>query len=166
MPQPKKVVQFLPLPPAIALFCLLAASSLHADYGGIALVDDLRQTAEKAKKKQAPILLMVSQHHCEFCELMKQEVLHPMQLSGDYEDQVVMREVMIDPGEMVTNFEGKREPASDFADRYGVFVTPTLLFLDTDGREAAERILGINTIDFLLFYIEDAIETATPNPSR
>jgi thioredoxin-related protein len=92
---------------------------------------------------------------------MKREILNPMQLSGEYKDQVIMLEILIDPGEMVTNFSGRRETAEAFADRYGVFVTPTLLFLDADGNEAAERILGINTIDFLPLYIDNAIENAS-----
>ncbi|MCU7830232.1 MAG: thioredoxin fold domain-containing protein [Candidatus Thiodiazotropha sp. (ex Myrtea sp. 'scaly one' KF741663)] len=150
----------------LALLGLACFGSLQAEYASIPLADNLRELADKAKQQQSPIMLMFSQYHCEFCELMKTEVLDPMQLSGEYENQVVMREVMIDPGEMITNFQGKREAASIFADRYGVFVTPTLVFLDTNGKESAERILGINTIDFLLFYIEEAIETATPDPDQ
>jgi thioredoxin-related protein len=145
---------------AIFMILLIISSPLLADTGRIPIADDLSQTAELASRSGASILLLVSQYHCEYCDRMKREILNPMQLSGEYKDQVIMQEIMIDPGEMVTNFAGRRETAEAFADRYGVFVTPTLLFLDPHGNEAAERILGINTIDFLPLYIDSAIENA------
>jgi thioredoxin-related protein len=104
---------------------------------------------------------MVSQEHCGYCERMKQEVLNPMLLSGEYDDKIVMRELLIDPGETVTDFSGQRQAADTFIHNYQVWVTPTLLFLDHRGRETAERILGINTVDYLLFYIESAIDDAS-----
>lgn len=134
--------------------------------GIIPYATDLSQTAEEAKARGVPIMLIVSQYHCGYCERMKSEVLQPMQLSGDYDGQVLMRELLIDPGETVTNFQGRREAASSFSAHYKVSVTPTLLFLDPEGNEAAERILGINTIDYLLFYIEDAIEKAASVMAR
>jgi thioredoxin-related protein len=139
---------------------MLLAGPVAADSVSLQQAADLRQLGVHAEKRGVPILLMVSQHHCGFCEQMKQEVLHPMQLSGVYSDQVLMRELLIDPGETLTNFEGRPEAAESFSSRYQVRVTPTLLFLDGKGNEVAERIIGINTVDYLLFYIEDAIESA------
>jgi thioredoxin-related protein len=144
--------------PILLLIVLLRVDSAFA--APIPYAEDLSQLAAEAKQRQIPIMLVVTQYHCGYCERMKHEVLQPMQLSGDYNDRVLMRELMIDPGEMVTNFQGRHEPASDFIGHYKVSVTPTLLFLDAGGKEAAERILGINTVDYLLFYIEDAIDKA------
>jgi thioredoxin-related protein len=142
------------------LILLIFSGFLQAESGRIPRADNLSQMAELASRSGASILLLVSQYHCEYCDLMKREILNPMQLSGEYKDRVIMQEILIDPGEVVTNFAGKREATEEFADRYGVFVTPTLLFLDADGNEAAERILGINTIDYLPLYIDSAIEKA------
>ncbi|MGD8910098.1 MAG: thioredoxin fold domain-containing protein [Chromatiales bacterium] len=140
---------------------LLAGPQLAAGAHSLPQAVDLQRLGDSAEQRRIPILLMISQYHCSFCELMKREVLNPMRISGDYTDRVLMRELLIDPGETVTNFDGHREAAESFSSRYQVQVTPTLLFLDGDGNEVAERILGINTIDYLLFYIEEAIETAT-----
>jgi len=41
--------------------------------------------------------------------------------------------------------------------RYGVFVTPTLLFLDADGLEVSKRIVGINSVDFFGAYVDEAL---------
>jgi thioredoxin-related protein len=72
----------------------------------------------------------------------------------------------VEAGKTIINFKGRHEAAGEFRDRYKVQVTPTLLFLDGNGDEVAQRILGINTVDYLLFYIEDAIETATRAMAR
>ncbi|ODB83242.1 hypothetical protein A3195_05810 [Candidatus Thiodiazotropha endoloripes] len=124
------------------------------------LVHDLQELATEATEKKLPIVLLISQYHCGYCDRMKQEVLYPMSISGDFEQTALVRELLIDEGEMVNDFQGNRVAASDFSQRYSVFVTPTLLFLDNHGEEAAERILGINTMDYLLFYILNAAETA------
>ncbi|MCU7937214.1 MAG: thioredoxin fold domain-containing protein [Candidatus Thiodiazotropha sp. (ex Dulcina madagascariensis)] len=132
-----------------------------ADPGKLVSADDLSQLAAESEQRRLPILLMVSQYHCGFCDRMKEEVLQPMRLSGEYRNRVLMRELSIDPGETITNFQGEPETAEDFIHQYEVHVTPTLLFLDAEGKEAAERIVGINTVDYLIFYIEEAIDEAT-----
>ena len=142
------------------LLYLFSACATAAEQSKLPVADDLSKLGAEAKRQQLPILLLVSQYHCEYCDLMKREVLQPMRLNGDFQQQALMRELLIDAGEKVTNFQGQTVSAAEFADQYGVFVTPTLLFLDNDGHEAAERILGINTLDYLVFYIQAAIETA------
>ena len=162
----REIVRMLPLR-LLTLSWLLAVSPyLLAETTSMQPVSDLQQLGKIAGQKRIPILLMVSQEHCEFCVLMKQEVLNPMLLSGEYTDKVVMRELLIDDGEQVTDFSGHQQSAHAFSSGHNVWVTPTLLFLDHQGNEAAERILGINTVDYLLFYVEEAIDnaTATMNP--
>ncbi|MCG8015825.1 MAG: thioredoxin fold domain-containing protein [Candidatus Thiodiazotropha sp. 'RUGA'] len=149
----------LPLPVTL-LLCLLLLSPAYADQSVIPQVHDLQKLAIEASKKKLPIVLLISQYHCGYCDRMKQEVLYPMSISGDFEQTALVRELMVDEGEMVNDFQGNRVAASAFSQRYSVFVTPTLLFLDNRGEEAAERILGINTMDYLLFYILNAAETA------
>ncbi len=150
----------------LLILLLLASRLLAADPAALPRVADLKQLGKTAETNHIPILLLVSQFHCDFCERMKREVLHPMQLSGAYADQVLMRELQIDTGEMVTDFQGHRQPSNTLSAHYDIHVTPTLLFLDGQGKEVAERILGINTVDYLLLYIEEAIETASQNMAR
>ncbi|MEW7984700.1 MAG: thioredoxin family protein [Candidatus Thiodiazotropha sp.] len=140
---------------------LLSGSYVAADVGKLTPLEDMRQLSWASKQKRIPILLMVSQYHCDYCDRMKEEVLQPLQLDQAYRHRVLIRELFIDPGEMVTTLQGKRQAADDFITQYNVSVTPTLLFLDAEGREAAQRIIGINTVDFLFLYIEAAIDQAT-----
>ncbi|MEW8626418.1 MAG: thioredoxin fold domain-containing protein [Candidatus Thiodiazotropha sp.] len=142
------------------LLQLLIISPLSADQNLIPQIHDLQKLAREANEKKLPIVLLVSQYHCGYCDRMKQDVLYPMSISGDFEQTALVRELLIDDGEMVIDFQGNRLAAAAFSQRYSVFVTPTLLFLDSRGEEAAERILGINTMDYLLFYILNAAESA------
>lgn len=75
-------------------------------------------------------------------------------------DQVIMREVLIDPGQSITNFQGQYLSTRKFASGYGVKLTPTLLFLDPEGSELTARIVGINTLEMYSFYLEAAIKEA------
>jgi thioredoxin-related protein len=147
----------------IVVLYLLSSPFGFADVGKLIPLEDIQQLSRESRQQQIPILLLVSQYHCSYCDRMKEEVLHPLQLDQEYRQRVLIRELSIDPGEMVTTLQGKRQAAVDFIDQYDVSVTPTLLFLDAKGREAAQRIIGINTVDFLFLYIDEAIDQATAN---
>ena len=83
-----------------------------------------------------------------------------MLLSGEYEDKVLIRELLIDPDETLINFSGSKQNAREFAHGYQVWVTPTLLFLSPDGREMSPRVLGINTIEMYSYYVDAGIDQA------
>ena len=114
-----------------------------------------------AQQAGRPIVLMISREHCPYCELLKREVLQPRALHARYQNEIVLREVLIDQGLMLTNFQGRRQDAAEFSQAYGVRFTPTLLFLDPEGNELSERIVGVNTLELFNFYFESAIEEAT-----
>lgn len=131
------------------------------EHKGIPVTSSLQQDAEIAKQDSKPILLMISQDHCPYCDLIKREVLHPMELSGDYKSRILMREILIDMSQTITNFQGREQDAAAFSHAYGVHLTPTLLFLDPQGNELAQRIIGINTVEMFSFYLDAAIDEAT-----
>lgn len=135
----------------------LAAGS-HAKT--IPVASDFSKLAQQAKQKQIPILLMVSQDHCPFCVLLKNEVLNPMMISGDYTDKVVMTELLIDVGDSVIDFDGKNVYPGKISADYNTWVTPTLLFLDYQGKEVHKRMLGVNTVEMYGYYLDESIEAA------
>lgn len=123
-------------------------------------VSDLQADARRSREAGVPILLVVSQHHCPFCKLLREEILEPMLLSGDYASRVIVRELFLDGDQALRDFDGKEIGPDDLAERYGAFLTPTLLFLDHRGRELTERMLGINTVDFYGYYLDASIKAA------
>ncbi|MGB5178462.1 MAG: thioredoxin fold domain-containing protein [Gammaproteobacteria bacterium] len=137
----------------------LAISALHADVT-VPVASDLQQLGEQAQSRQLPILLTFTSIICSYCELLEQDFLQPMLLSGEYRDRVMIRKLELGPGTSVTDFNGQTIMASQLSSRYRVFVTPTLLFVDGNGKELAERIVGINTPELYGGYLDDCIETA------
>lgn len=145
----------------LARVCLLTLLlPTLAPAAGIEQAKDLRALAEEARDRELVILLVVSQEHCGFCVRLKEEILQPMEISGDYVDKVLIRELLIDRWETAIDFDGRDKRSSDISDRYKVWVTPTLLYLGPHGRELAPRMLGINTVEMYGYYVDEAIDTA------
>lgn len=141
------------------MFFWLAAGSLPAEVE-VPVATDLRQLAAQASDRRLPILLTFSAINCSYCELLEEDFLEPMLLGGEYTDKIIIRKLILDDGSTVDDLSGKRVFATQLSDRYRVFVTPTMLFLDADGRELAERMVGINTPELFGGYLDNCIETA------
>ena len=121
---------------------------------------DLAADRRQAEQEQKVIMLLVSQDHCPYCHQIKREIIRPMIAAGDHSADLLIRELFIDAGSSLRDFSGKDVAGVDFAHRYGVDLTPTLLFLAPDGSELTERLVGIQTPDFFYFYVEQSIERA------
>lgn len=121
---------------------------------------DLSADSQLASSGGMPILLLVSQDHCPFCIQLKEEILHPMLISGEYNGRLLMREIFIDLGSTVVDFHHRERESAQFTGSYGVYLTPTLLFLGPDGTELTERIIGIQTPEMFFFYVDKAIQEA------
>ena len=78
--------------------------------------------------------------------------------SGDYDKQVLLRKIDWRSSAMVNDFLGQQISLHMLAERYGVKVTPTLVFVDANGRELAPRILGFQSADFFWHYLDQRID--------
>ena len=121
---------------------------------------DLKVLGDLARKQQLPIMLMVSQQDCPYCVLLKSDILNPMMISGDYVDRVIIAELTIDQGGSITDFDGKTVSPRDVAVRYNSTFSPTLLFLDANGRQVRKRMVGVNTIEMYGYYVDESIDAA------
>ena len=126
----------------------------------VPLVDDLAALSRTAQRRRLPIVLLVSRSDCSYCMVIKDEVLNPMMKSGEYDDQALIAELMLDAAEPLRWFDGEHGIRDELASRFEADVTPTLLFLGPDGTELAGRIRGINTPELFGFYVDRAIGTA------
>ena len=141
-----------------ALFWL-AAGGLPAEVE-IPLATDLQADGRQAREARLPILLTFSAIVCEYCRQLEDDFLRPMLISGEYTDRILIRRLLLDNGSRVTDFSGERIATTQLSDRYKVFVTPTLLFLDGNGNELARRMVGINTPEMYGGYLDECIDTA------
>ena len=126
----------------------------------VPVAQNLQLDGQLAHQRQLPILLAFMSIECSYCDLLEEEFLQPMLLGGEYRDKIIMRKLLLDNGSRLDNFSGQRVDATSLSDRYRVFVTPTLLFVDENGTELAERMTGINTPELYGGYLDDCIETA------
>jgi len=121
---------------------------------------NLQQDAYQANKQKLPLLIMFSAEHCPFCVTVKEEFLKPMLRSGHYVDRVLIRRVELDSRQVLRGFNGEKLPIRKLASRYKVFVTPTLVFIDAQGRELTGPLVGITNVYYYGGYLDEAIDTA------
>jgi thioredoxin-related protein len=156
-----KPVSFMLLP-IFTLFALV--SSVFAAEGEnshtISEVKDFSQVGRVMGEKRLPLVLMFSSDFCHFCRQVESDFLIPMQISGDYTQRAMIRKVKINYGNRLLDFDGKPIDASEFAARYKVTVTPTVVFLDDSGNQLAPRRVGLMTPDFFGGYLDESIDMA------
>jgi thioredoxin-related protein len=121
---------------------------------------NLQQDAQLARSRKVPLMIMFSQENCSFCLKLNEEIINPMLISGDYDDRVLIRELMIDSAQDIIDFNGRPVDPRTLFTRYLLYVTPSVLILDHHGDELAERQIGINTVDYYGYYLDEAIDHA------
>lgn len=144
----------------LMILCLLAFQCARVCASDHPPRSDLSALAATAKQQGLPILLIVSQHHCPFCERLQEEIIRPMEISEDYEDRVIIAEILIDSVVDIPGFDGDLVRPGALAEAYRVWVTPTLLFVDHAGTEVHRRMLGVNTIEMYGYYLDESLAAA------
>lgn len=132
-------------------------------------LENYQTEALEMKKNKLPMLLTFVADYCHYCEIVKEEFLKPMLRSGDYGDRVLLRQLDITSGEEIMLVNGKKQYAGDFAEEHKVIVTPTVLFLDAEGTEISERLVGVTTVDYYGGFLDEGINAsleALGNPIR
>ncbi len=149
---------------AIATLGLLATTAAAAQPPlppvEVPVAADLRAEGRAAERSGRALVLVFASEDCSYCMVLEEEILKPMLRSGEYDHRIRMRKVMLDAGESVVDFAGEEVETAALADRYGVFVTPTVLFVDAEGTELATRLVGINTVELYGGYMDAAIDQA------
>lgn len=146
---------------AFALALLTGSASGQAELPRVEEARDLRADARMAETRGLPILLSFASSYCGYCEQVEEGFLVPMLLSGYDKDRILIRKVIVDSGSTLRDFDGAPTEGAQLATRYKVRMVPTLLFVDAQGRELAERLIGLTTVDFYGGYLENSIEAAT-----
>jgi thioredoxin-related protein len=140
---------------------LLFATSVEADrlpYVKLREPMDLQAVGQEAKQRQLPILIMFSRQGCPYCDVVREEFLKPMLRSGDYTDRVIMLEIHSDGHAQLRDFDGTIIKAEALAHRYRASFAPTVVFLNYQGKELVERLIGITTRDFYGGFLDEAID--------
>ena len=128
---------------------------------GVELTSNLAKDSQAAQSACKPLLLEFSANSCSYCRLLEEEVLNPTLLNRSYDQRVLMRKLVIDEQTPVTDFDGSAKVSpGQLASRYKVYVTPTLVFVDSHGTELTERMVGVTTLEFYGGYLDAALDKA------
>jgi thioredoxin-related protein len=138
---------------------LLGTCSLTAAQEPIPDADDLQRLGGNIRNDGTPLVLVVWAHDCPYCKVLDEQILRPLQASGELAGRALLRKIDLD-GAGLVDFDGQRIDSWSFANRYRAQLTPTVLFLDADGNELAERMVGISNVDFYPAYLDRAIDAA------
>ncbi len=122
---------------------------------------NLQQDGQLAAERDVPLLLMISAEECPYCKVMESDYLIPLLRNRDYDERVVIRKVYMDSFDDIIGFSGEAVAPTDLSQDYGVWVTPTLLFLDEKGKEVQKRMIGLGVRDFVSAYIDESLVRAT-----
>ncbi|MEE9326845.1 MAG: thioredoxin fold domain-containing protein [Cocleimonas sp.] len=124
---------------------------------------DFQKLAIEMKQKSLGLVLMLHAEHCPYCTKMENEVLSPMVKSKDYDNMVLIRKLQIDEARDVVDFDGSTVEPSDISNRYDAALTPTLVFLDHNGNQRNEKMIGINTVELFGAYLDIEIDKLVGN---
>lgn len=142
---------------ALVLFSASLAANTRLE---VPMGENLQADGRQSARNDRPIVLVFSARNCSYCELLEANILRPNIISGYYDDQIIMRKLMLDNTLPIRDFDGQRRTPSALSSRYQVHVTPTVLFVDAQGNELAPRLVGINTVEMYGGYLDAAIQEA------
>lgn len=152
------------LPALLAIIGLSLVSAIFADDGykfvELKPAGNMAELAVQTQREGRAILLMFSGDHCRFCREVEEDFLKPMLRSGDYDDLVSMHKIQLTSRQSLIDFDGKPITVEQLARRYGVYVMPTVVFLDGEGREVGEKRVGRMTPAFYGGYLDMSIRDA------
>lgn len=123
--------------------------------------ENLQQDAQEAGEKQIPVLMFFSMKHCPFCAEVEEDYLKPMLRNSEYDGKVIIRKIRIDGTDSMQDFAGKERDADEFGDDYNVSMVPTLILVDSHGKELAPPIIGIANSHYYSADLDRAIEDST-----
>ncbi len=122
--------------------------------------NDLQRDAALAVERGVPMMLMISAEECPYCKVMESDYLVPLLRNRAYDERVLIRKIHLDSFDEITDFGGELVMPTELSQRYNVWVTPTLLFLDGRGQEVQKRMVGLGVRDFVSAFIDESIFAA------
>ncbi|MDT8447847.1 MAG: thioredoxin fold domain-containing protein [bacterium] len=122
---------------------------------------DLKADLKAASNRNQAVVLVFVADDCPFCVALEEQILGPMRASGEYAPQAVVRMVAFDrPATRAKGAEGQNILYKDLVDQYKISVTPTVVFLDPQGKTSPEPLIGFNGADFYWGDLDQRIAAA------
>lgn len=117
----------------------------------------LRAAAQAAAERGEPLVVMTTLRGCVYCELVRNSYLWPKMREGA---AISVQLDVQDRASTLQDFDGGTVTPAALVERWKAGFTPTLLFFGPDGRERAERLVGVSSTDFYGHYLDQQLEAA------
>lgn len=137
----------------------VAAPATAAPPPGLSLPTpaSLRLAAESAAARGEPLVVMTTLSGCPYCDLVRQHHLLPLvRDKGLAAIQLDTR----DRSRAIQDFAGQTTTPSEWAKAWKARFAPTVLFFGPNGRELAERLVGVAVADFYGEYLDARLQQA------
>ncbi len=146
---------------AFALLLAIVACGFGPSFAeeGVPNAQDLQKDASLAKDKKGVVVVMFSGASCSYCRTVLNEFLIPMSRNADYQAKAVMRKVDLSSYQEMDDFQGIKTPHRRFALDHNVRMVPTVMVFDSDGKLLAKPVVGLGTIDYYGYHLDQAIDT-------
>ncbi|MGL4233502.1 MAG: hypothetical protein ACRCWJ_19205 [Casimicrobium sp.] len=124
------------------------------------IATNLQVDGAKAKAAKKPILLFFNLEGCHFCRFSLRTTIVPLYRDQGWRDAIEFRQITIDDGKSLIDFDGKKISNEDFAKKRKGGFTPTVMMVDGDGRLLGEPVVGIASTDYYGYNVDTMIKAA------
>ena len=116
----------------------------------------LPDSLKAALQKRQPLVLMVSLDGCPFCKIVREHYL--VHMARD--DGLPVVQIDMQSKAVLADWAGQSTTHAALIEKLAINVAPTLVFYGQGGKEVAERLVGLSSVDFYSAYLDARIATA------
>lgn len=127
---------------------------------------NLQRDGAKASAAKKPILLFFNLEGCHFCRFSLRTTIVPLYRDQGWRDAIEFRQITIDDGKSLIDFDGKKITNEAFAKKYKGGFTPTIIMVDGNGKSLGEPIVGIASMDYYSYNVDTLIKAAIDASKR
>ena len=116
-----------------------------------------KQVATISAQQRIPIIVMVDQEDCPYCDRVEGEFFSAIFAGGEFENAAIFGKISLDDSESIVTQDRGVISTQEFLRPFFADFTPTILFLDSQANQLVEKMVGLSTPDYYGYYLEKAI---------
>ncbi len=124
------------------------------------VAQNFKTDGDAATAARKPILIFFNLTGCHYCRGALREVIVPMFRNAEWRAAMEFRQVTVDDGKTLVDFDGKSIENIAFAQKRKGTFTPTVMLVDGSGKLLGEPLVGIANFDFYGAYVEGLAKAA------
>ncbi|MEO7254327.1 MAG: hypothetical protein ABIZ64_08825 [Casimicrobium sp.] len=118
------------------------------------VAQNLKADGAAAAASRKPILIFFNLTRCPYCRGALREAIVPMFRNAEWRAALEFRQVTVDDGKSLVDFDGKTIESIAFAKKRKGTFTPTVMLVDDKGQLLGDPIVGISSFDFYGAYVD------------